>query len=224
MADVLELKAQARERVGKGAARAIRRDGRVPGVIYGDKQSPTSITLNYREVSKEHQTGQFLSTVYNVTVDGEPNQVIPKDVQLDPVRDSILHVDFLRLAKGASVTVEVSVNFINEDECPGIKRGGSVNVVRYTVEVECPATSIPDEFVVDLTGLDIGDSVHISDIKLPDNVTPTITDRDFTVATIVGAIAEEAPEDEDGEDTEAEAEGEGAASEGEGGDEEKKDD
>ncbi len=202
MADVLELNAEVRERVGKGAARAIRRDGRVPGVIYGDKQAPEAITLNYRDVSKQHQTGNFLSTVYSVTLNGKPNQVIPKDVQLDPVRDTILHVDFLRLAKGAEVTVEVSVNFINEDECPGLKRGGSLNVVRHTVEVNCPATSIPEEFEVDLTGLEIGDSIHISNVKLPEKVTPTITDRDFTIATITGAIAEE-PEATDAEAVEA---------------------
>ena len=204
MADVLELKAAVRERVGKGAARAIRRDGRVPGVIYGDKQAPESITLDYRELEMQHQTGSFLSTVYNVSVDGAKKQVIPKDIQLDPVRDTILHVDFLRLAKGAEVTVEVTVSFLNDDECPGLKRGGSLNVVRHTVEVTCPATSIPEEFTIDLTGLDIGDSVHISDVKLPDNVTPTITDRDFTIATIAGAIAEEEPEED-------EADGEGAA-------------
>lgn len=204
MSDVLELKAEVRERVGKGAARAIRRDGRVPGVIYGDKQPPEAITLNYREVLKQHQTGNFLATVYNVDVGGEKNQVIPKDVQLDPVRDTILHVDFLRLAKGATVTVEVSVNFINEETCTGLKRGGSLNVVRHAIEVTCPATSIPEEFDIDLDGLDIGDSVHISDVKLPDNVAPTITDRDFTIATIAGAIAEETPEDAEGE-AEAEA-------------------
>ena len=204
MADVLELNAVVRERVGKGAARAIRRDGRVPGVIYGDKQEPQSIILEYRDVSKQHQTGNFLSTVYNVTVDGKPNQVMPKDVQLDPVRDTILHVDFVRLAKGATVTVEVSVNFINEEECPGMKRGGSLNVVRHTVEVSCPATAIPEEFEVDLTGLEIGDSVHISNVKLPSNVTPTITDRDFTIATITGAIAED-PAPEAGADEAVEA-------------------
>ncbi|MGI9405267.1 MAG: 50S ribosomal protein L25/general stress protein Ctc [Hyphomicrobiaceae bacterium] len=214
MADVLELKAAVRDRVGKGAARAIRRDGRVPGVIYGDKKSPESITLDYLELWMQHQTGSFLSTVYDIDIDGSKSQVIPKDVQLDPVRDSILHVDFLRLAKGATVTVEVSVHFINEEECPGVKRGGSVNVVRHTVEVTCPATSIPEEFLVDLTGLDIGDSVHISDVKLPDNVTPTITDRDFTIATIAGAIAEEVPE-EDEVEGEGEGEGEEGAAEGE---------
>ncbi len=214
MADVLELKAAVRERVGKGAARAIRRDGRVPGVIYGNKQAPESITLDYRELEKQHQTGSFLATVYNVSVDGAKKQVIPKDIQLDPVRDTILHVDFLRLAKGAEVTVEVSVSFLNDEECPGLKRGGSLNIVRHTVEVTCPATAIPEEFEADLTGLEIGDSIHISDVKLPENVTPTITDRDFTIATIAGAIAEEVPEEEEsgelaeGEDAQTDAEGE----------------
>ncbi|MEL6288506.1 MAG: 50S ribosomal protein L25/general stress protein Ctc [Pseudomonadota bacterium] len=209
MADVLELNAAVRERVGKGAARAIRREGRIPAIIYGDKQAPEPITLDYLEVSKQHQTGTFLSTVFNVNVDGHRKQVIPKDVQLDPVRDTIVHIDFLRLAKGAEVTVEVNVNFINEEESPGIQRGGMLNVVRYAVELVCPATSIPEELTIDLTGREIGDTINISDVTLPKNVTPTIDDRDFTIATIAGAQAEE-PE---GEGDEAGESAEGASPE-----------
>ncbi|MEO0620294.1 MAG: 50S ribosomal protein L25/general stress protein Ctc [Pseudomonadota bacterium] len=198
MADVLDLNAAARDRVGKGAARAIRRDGRVPGVIYGDKKPPQSVTLDSLEVWKQHQTGNFLATVYNVLVDGQRNQVIPKDVQLHPVTDQIIHVDFLRVAADAEVTVEVSVSFINEDESPGLTRGGVLNVVRFAVEVNCPALAIPDEFVVDLKGRDIGDSINISDVKLPEKVTPVIDDRDFTIATIAAPTVEAEPS-EDGE-------------------------
>ncbi|MEL7543896.1 MAG: 50S ribosomal protein L25/general stress protein Ctc [Pseudomonadota bacterium] len=208
MADVLDLNAAARDRVGKGAARAIRRDGRVPGVIYGDKKPPQAVTLDSLEVWKQHQTGNFLATVYNVMVDGQRNQVIPKNVQLHPVSDQIIHVDFLRVAADAEVTVEVSVTFINEDECPGLTRGGVLNVVRFAIEVNCPALAIPDEFVVDLTGREIGDSINISDVTLPEKVTPVIDDRDFTIATIAAPTVEAEPSEDD--DAEA-AEGADAA-------------
>ena len=187
MADVTELNASVRERVGKGAARAIRRDGRVPGVIYGDKKEPEPIVLDYLDVSQQYQNGGFLSTIYMLNVAGKRTRVIPRDIQLDPVRDSIVHVDFLRLARGAEVTVEVAVTFRNEELSPGLKRGGVLNIVRHTIELVCPADSIPESIEANLEGLDIGDSLHISAISLPNNVRLTITDRDFTVATIAGA-------------------------------------
>lgn len=196
MADIIELKVEPREGVGKGAARAIRRKGLVPGVIYGDKKDPQPITIEYRPLWKHVQTGSFLSTVYSLNVDGKKVQVIPRDIQFDPVRDVPLHVDFLRLAKGAKVTVEVPVQFLNEDKSPGLKRGGVMNIVRHEIELSCPATDIPEAIEADISGLDIGDSLHISDITLPDNVTLTITDRDFTIATIAGAVAEAEPEEE----------------------------
>ena len=199
MADIIELEAAVRERVGKGAAREARRQGRVPAVIYGDKKDPEPISLEYKTVNMQVQTGNFLNTLYMINVDGNKTRVIPRDVQFDPVRDFPMHVDFLRLAKGATITIEVTVNFINEEECPGLKMGGVLNVVRYAVEVTCPATSIPEQFDADLTGLELGDSIHISALTLPDGVEPTITDRDFTVAT----IAAPAGLDRDGADEEA---------------------
>ncbi len=204
MADIIELEAAVRERVGKGAAREARRQGRVPAVIYGDKKDPEPISLEYKVVNKQVQTGNFLNTLYMINVGGNKTRVIPRDVQFDPVRDFPMHVDFLRLAKGATITIEVTVNFINEEECPGLKMGGVLNVVRYAIEVTCPADAIPEQFDADLTGLELGDSIHISAITLPDGVAPTITDRDFTVAT----IAAPAGLDRDGADEEA-ADGEG---------------
>jgi large subunit ribosomal protein L25 len=215
MADIIELDAAVRERVGKGAAREARRQGRVPAVIYGDKKNPEPISLEYKTVFMQVQTGNFLNTLYMINVDGNKTRVIPRDVQFDPVRDFPMHVDFLRLSKGASITIEVTVNFINEEECPGLKAGGVLNVVRYAVEVTCPAEAIPENFEADLTGLELGDSIHISAITLPDGVVPTITDRDFTVAT----IAAPAGLDREGADEEAvdgeEVEGEEAETEAE---------
>ncbi len=208
-----ELKAEARERVGKGSARAIRRNGKVPAVIYGEKDAPISITLPYKEVSMKIFGGGFLTTIATIDVDGKKIQVLPKDYQLDPVRDFVMHVDFLRIGKGTVVTVNVPVHFINEETAPGIKRGGVLNVVRHEVEFTCPATAIPEYIEVDLDGMDIGDSAHISTVKLPEGVQPTITDRDFTIATIAapaGLKSEESEADEDEAEVEAEEkEGEG---------------
>jgi large subunit ribosomal protein L25 len=191
MAEAIELKAWARGRSGKGGARAVRREGRVPGILYGDKQDPQSIAVDYRAVHQQLHTGHFQSTIYVLDVEGKKTRVIPRAVQLDPVRDFPIHVDFLRLGKDALVTVDVPVRFLNEAASPGLKRGGVLNIVRHEIPVRCPADAIPDHFEVDLTGLEIGDSVHISAVKLPEGVKPTITERDFTVATIVGRAAEE---------------------------------
>jgi large subunit ribosomal protein L25 len=215
-----QIEATARPRAGKGAARAVRREGRVPAVIYGDKKPPETIALDANELKKLYQSGGFLSTVYEITVDGSKQRVLPRDLQLDPVKDHIVHVDFLRIGRGASVTVEVAVEFINDDTCPGLKRGGVLNIVRHAVELQCPADAIPDHLTVDLASFDIGDSINISAITLPANVTPTITDRDFTIATIAGAMAEEP---EAGEEAEGEApagEAEAAAGGEEGGEKE----
>jgi large subunit ribosomal protein L25 len=204
-----QIEATARPRAGKGAARAVRREKKVPAVIYGDKKPPETIALDANELKKLYNTGSFLSTVYEISVDGNKQRVLPRDLQLDPVKDFVVHVDFLRIARGASVTVEVAVEFINEDDSPGLKRGGTLNIVRHAVELQCPADAIPDHLTVDLTPYDIGDSINISAVTLPENVVPTITDRDFTIATIAGAMAEEA---EEGEEAEAEAaEGEAPA-------------
>ncbi|WKW50854.1 50S ribosomal protein L25/general stress protein Ctc [Rhodomicrobium lacus] len=197
MAEVIELKAQAREGTGKLANRALRAQKLVPGVVYGGEKSPANVTLEYRHVWQHYQTGHFLSTVYLLDIDGKKERVIPREVQVDPVRDFPIHVDFLRVSKSSRVEVEIPVHFINEEASPGLKRGGALNIVRHSVELSCPADSIPDHITVDLTGYDIGDSIHISAVKLPAGITPTITDRDFTVATIAGAaaqISEEAAE------------------------------
>ena len=191
MAEAIELKAWARARSGKGGARAERREGRIPGILYGDKQDPETISVEYRAINYQLHTGHFQSTIYVLDVDGKKTRVIPRAVQLDPIRDFPIHVDFLRLGKDALVTVEVPVQFLNEAASPGLKRGGVLNIVRHEIQVRCPSDAIPDHFEVDLTGLEIGDAVHISALKLPENVKPTITERDFTVATIVGRAADE---------------------------------
>jgi len=219
MAEAIELKAWTRQSAGKGGARQVRRDGRIPGIIYGDKQEPQNIALDTKAISKQLQTGHFQSTIFTLDVDGTKTRVIPRGVQLDPVRDFPIHVDFMRLGKDALVTVDVPVHFLNEAASPGLKRGGVLNVVRHDIPVRCPADRIPDHFDVDLTGVEIGDSIHISSIALPEGVTPTITDRDFTVATVVGRAAEEAPA---AEAEGAEAAAEGAPAEAEGGDAEAK--
>jgi large subunit ribosomal protein L25 len=191
-----ELKAEAREQVGKGSARAVRRNGKVPAVIYGDKQPPLAITLSYKEVFYKIHGGGFLTTVATIDVDGQKIQVLPKDFQLDPVRDFPMHVDFLRVGKNTLVNVNVPVHFINEEKSPGLKRGGTLNVVRHEVEFNCPANAIPDFITVDLEGIEIGVSIHISSVKLPEGVKPVIADRDFTIATIAGTSAQKSEADE----------------------------
>lgn len=209
MSDVIELKASVRERVGKGAARAVRRDGKVPAVIYGDKKAPQAITLDYIDVFKQLNTGHFLSTVYEIDVEGKKTRTLARDFQVNPVTDVPLHVDFLRIGKGTKVSVQISVEFINEDDAPGLKRGGALNIVRHDLDLTCAPDAIPEVITIDLTGLEIGASVHISDIALPDGVSSTITDRDFTIATITGAGPSQADEDEAEEADAVEGEGEG---------------
>ena len=201
MSDNITISAEKRERVGKGSARAVRRAGQVPAVIYGDKKEPLGITIEAREITRiVHQAGIY-GRLLDVKLDGATHTVLTRDIQFHPVTDNVLHLDFLRVSGSAKVAVAVAVEFINEDICPGLKVGGMLNVVRYEVELLCPATSIPEKITVDLSGLKIGDSVHISTIDLPDGVTPTITDRDFTVATIAspgGGVKNEDDEDEGG--------------------------
>ncbi|MEI5680987.1 MULTISPECIES: 50S ribosomal protein L25/general stress protein Ctc [unclassified Mesorhizobium] len=203
--DTYELKAEAREQVGKGSARAVRRNGKVPAVIYGDKQPPLAIALSYKDIYYKIHGGGFKTTIATIDLDGKKIQVLPKDYQLDPVRDFPMHVDFLRVGKNTEVNVNVPVHFTNEEKSPGIKRGGVLNIVRHDVEFHCPANAIPEFIEVDLTGLDIGDSVHISAIKLPKDVKPVISDRDFTIATVA------APAGLKSEDNAAEATAEAAA-------------
>jgi large subunit ribosomal protein L25 len=185
------LKASVRPAQGTGSARAARREGKLPGVIYGDNQAPTSVTVDARELSKIIAKGKFFASLMDLELDGKSIQVIPRDVQLDPVRDHPIHVDFQRISATSRLRVKVPTRFINELASPGLKRGGVLNVVRHDVEVTCPANAIPAEFVFDLTGLEIGRSIHISATAMPEGVRPTIIGRDFTVATIAGAVAEE---------------------------------
>jgi large subunit ribosomal protein L25 len=205
-----EFKAAPRERVGKGAARAVRRKGMIPAVIYGNKQPPDAIALDYKDLSMQVQSGAFLSTVYTIELDGEKQRVLPRDVQFDIVRDTPLHVDFLRIGKDARVNVDIPVNFINETASPGLKMGGVLNVVRHEVELECMVDAIPEAIDVDLAGREIGDSIHISEVALPEGTAPTVTDRDFTIATIAGVTekADVADSDED-EGTTADEAGDG---------------
>jgi large subunit ribosomal protein L25 len=189
MAELTELKATAREGTGKLANRALRAQKLVPAVIYGGAEKPENITLEYRHVWQHYQTGHFLSTVYMLDIGGKKQRVIPREVQVDPVRDFPIHVDFMRVSRSSRINVAVPVQFINEEASPGLKRGGVLNVVRHEIELSCPADAIPERLTVDLTGLEIGDSIHISALKLPEGIVPTISDRDFTVATIAGAAA-----------------------------------
>ena len=209
MSDITTISASERERVGKGSARAARRAGLVPAVIYGDKKDPVGITMESREVTKiVHQPGIF-GRLLEIDVAGTKSTVLTRDIQFHPVSDNIMHMDFLRVSQSATVAVAVAVEFINEDKCPGIKVGGVLNVVRYEVELNCPATAIPEKITVDLDGVKIGDSIHISAIPLPDGVTPTITDRDFTVATLAspgGGVKNEEDEAEEAAEETAESE------------------
>ncbi|TYR30441.1 50S ribosomal protein L25/general stress protein Ctc [Mesorhizobium microcysteis] len=209
MSQSYELKAEARETVGKGSARELRRNGKVPAVIYGDKQTPLAIALNYKDLYYKIHGGGFMTTIATIDVDGKKHQVLPKDYQLDPVRDFPVHVDFLRVSKNTVVTVNIPVHFINDEKSAGIKRGGVLNIVRHDIEAHVPANEIPDFIEVDLAGTDIGDSIHISAVKLPKDVKPTITDRDFTIATIAApaVLKSEAEESEEATTETTEEEG-----------------
>jgi large subunit ribosomal protein L25 len=190
---ISEIKASARPRSGKGAARAVRREDRVPGVVYGEGGNPQNISVNGRELNIIVGRGKFLSTVFDLDIDGKKARVIPRQVQLDPVKDWPIHVDFQRIGASARIRVNVPVRFINEGLSPGLKRGGVLNIVRHEVEVTCPADAIPGYFEFNLEGLEIGRSIHISATKMPEGVRPTIINRDFTVATIAGHKIEEEP-------------------------------
>jgi large subunit ribosomal protein L25 len=185
MAGIRTLAATVREGTGKGAARRVRREGRIPGVIYGGGDPPEPVALDYRELNKLIYAGHFLTTIFEIDLDGAKQRVIPRDYQLDPVRDRPLHVDFLRLKPGTSLRVEVPVHFLNQDICPGLKRGGSLNVVRHAIEMRVPADAIPEAVTIDLASLQINDSVHITEISLPEGCKPTQRERDFTIVTIV---------------------------------------
>ena len=185
MSEALTLAAEARERAGKGASRALRREGRIPAVVYGGKEQPLGIHVEERLLRRMLGTGHFTNSIVMIEVGGKSVRTLPKDVHFHPVSDRPLHVDFLRLAKDATVEVSVPVLFVNEEDSPGLKRGGVLNVVRHDLELVCDADKIPDDIRIDVTGLDIGDSIHISSVTLPAGSVSAITDRDFTIATIV---------------------------------------
>ena len=189
MSDQLTLSAETRNGAGKGASRELRRQSRVPAVIYGNKQEPELIHVEEKALIKLLMTGHFSNSVVEIELGGKKQITIPKDVAFHPVSDRPLHVDFLRIVKGAKVDVEVPVMFVNEGASPGLKRGGVLNIVRHELELICENDKIPDDIQIDVSGFDIGDSIHISNVKLPTGSESKITDRDFTIATIVAPSA-----------------------------------
>jgi large subunit ribosomal protein L25 len=205
MSDALTLPAEARERAGKGASRALRREGRVPAVIYGGKEEPTKIHLEEKELRRQLGTGHFMNSIVEIDLGGEKIRTLPKDVALHPVTDRPEHVDFLRMTKGGKIEVSVPVVFINEEASPGLKKGGVLNVVRHELELVCENDKIPSEIVIDVTGKEVGDSVHISELVLPEGSESAITDRDFTIATLVAPSALKKSEGAEGEEGEEEA-------------------
>jgi len=209
-----------REESGTGNAREARRNGMVPGVIYGGDKDAVSIGVKYNEILKAINSGQFLSNMVELNHDGKPQKVLTKDVQFHPVSDKPIHVDFFRVTEKTIIDVNVSAVFVGEDVSPGMKEGGALNVVRYNIEIKCPAGSIPDSIEVDISGMNIGDSIHLSEVALPPGVKPGITDRDVTIATIVASRTSKTAEEEEEEAAAAAAaaegeDGEAAAPEGE---------
>ena len=184
MADIISLAAEPRERAGKGAARATRRAGRIPAVIYGNKETPSMVSVHPIDLMHQIRGGGFFSKVYEIEADGKKHRVLPRDIQLHPVTDQPMHVDFMRFSKTTRLVVEVPVVFVGEEECPGLRQGGVLNIVRHAIEMRASPDSIPESVEIDLSGYNVGDSVHISRATLPGDVELTIMDRDFTVATI----------------------------------------
>ena len=208
MSDQLVLSAETRERGGKGASRELRREGRVPAVVYGGKEEPLMIHVEEKLLMKQLMTGHFMNSVVMIDVGGKQIRTLPKDVAFHPVKDRPIHADFLRISKDSKVQVAVPVVFINEEASPGLKRGGVLNVVRHELELVCDADKMPDDIQIDVTGYDVGDSIHISNVTLPTGVESAITDRDFTIATIVAPSAMKSSEGDTTVDSgEAAAEG-----------------
>ncbi len=189
MSETLHLPAETRERAGKGASRALRREGRTPAVIYGGNQDPIAIHVEEKELRRQLGTGHFFNSIVELTVGGETVRTLPKDVAFHPVSERPLHADFLRVSAHATVEVSVPVIFVNEAKSPGLKKGGVLNIVRHELDLVCDADAIPDDVAVDVSGADIGDSIHISSVALPAGSRSAITDRDFTIATIVAPSA-----------------------------------
>ena len=205
MSEALTLAAETREQVGKGASRSLRREGRVPAVIYGNKQDPAAIHVEEKELYRLLMTGHFMNSVVMIDVGGATVRTLPKDVAFDPVSDRPVHVDFLRISEHATVTVQVPVRFTDEEASPGIKRGGVLNVVRHELELVVDAAEIPDDVEVSLKGFNVGDSIHISNVTLPKGAKSAIDDRDFTIATIVAPSALKSSEGGEAEEGAVEA-------------------
>ncbi|MBY6128657.1 50S ribosomal protein L25/general stress protein Ctc [Qipengyuania aquimaris] len=203
MSDALTLPAETRERAGKGASRALRREGRVPAVIYGGKEEPITIHVEAKELVRQLGTGHFMNSIVTIELGGKKIKTLPKDVSLHPVSDRPEHVDFFRLAKGGKIEVHVPVVFINEEASPGLKKGGVLNVVRHELDLICENDKIPGEIEIDVTGKEVGDSIHISELTLPEGSESAITDRDFTIATLVAPSALKKSETEEAEDVDA---------------------
>ena len=226
MSDEVTIEAMPREPRGKGGARALRREGRTPAIVYGGGGEPLSVSLDYNVLERELGRRGFFARLYDLRVNGDVIRVLPRDVQIDPVSDAPIHIDFIRYVAGSTLAVSVEVRFEGQEESEGLKRGGVLNIVRHEVELLCPLDAIPEYLVADVAGSEIGDSIHISHIDLPEGVTPTITDRDFTVATIaaptiiVEPVDEEEGEEGDEEEIDAEAaEGDDEAASADGGEE-----
>ena len=189
MADLITLRAETREKGGKGPARAARRAGRVPGIIYGDNAPPILISVDPRELAHESTKEGFFARLVSLDLHGTTLRAIPREVQLDPASDRAIHVDFMRVGAGSLITVAVPVHFTEQAKSPGLRRGGILNVVRHAIDLRCPVDAIPDSLTVSLDGLDIGDSIHISAVILPPGTRPTISGRNFTVASIAAPTA-----------------------------------
>lgn len=212
MADVDVYYCEPRERTGTGGARATRREGWIPGVLYGGNAEPVAIRLKQNEIQNAYRRGRLRPQLANIDVPGQDGlqPVIPRAIQLHPVKGLPLHVDFLRVDDNTRIDVAVPVRFVNEEESPGLKRGGVLNVVRHAIEVYAPATAIPEVFEIDVTGRDIGDAIHVSSIDLAKGVSLVITDRDYTVATIAAPSSMRSADDADDDSGEATEEGEEA--------------
>ncbi len=203
MSDILEIHAERRD--DNKNPRLIRKDGKIPAIVYGEKKDPLLIALDNKLIKKQIEMSGFFSKQFSIIVDGEKHRVLPKDLQLHPVKETILHLDFLRIGENTKVTVSIPVQFINENDCPGLKQGGVINIVRHEVEIKAPVNKIPEMLEIDLNGIEIGDSIHISSVKLDEDVKPLIADRDFTIATLAPPTVIQEVEDRSDETDESES-------------------
>ena len=209
MGEIVNISAEVRDKAGKGIARSVRREGKVPAIIYGNNEDAIAIALDGKQLGKLIRNPSFFTQIFSVDVTGNKHEVLARDLQLDPVTDLPLHIDFLRFNQNTKIVIEIPVNFLNEEASPGLKRGGVLNIVRRELELRCSPANIPQAIEIDLTGFEIGESIHISALSLPEG-TETITDRDFTIATVAAPTVMTAEE---------EAEEAGGAAEGEEGEE-----